>query len=446
MTTLIKKDQIATGEFIKNPLPEDPWTSTTDTASLAAIAAKIAANGGGLPDILMGVCDRNIYQQSEISVYGDTTLIDIMAETGYCMLFLQFETDISAGEPIYSNFSQFTLYVNGSAVAAGDIESGDLCLLYCSGLDLYLVANDRWLKDIQGKQDELESGTNIRTVNGKSLLGSGDVELGDTLCYCIENSSDTTSSVVAMDVAHPSGFAPRNGSLIIAHFYSSVSAAAALTITGTALQNLYIVYHNLGITAGVINAGDNALILCYNNVAYVLTVDRQGGGASTLAALTDTAVSSPSAWQGLVYNPALSKWVNGGVLHAYRSYEHLVTANTGTLQLVCAAGESAHHTVTVDPSLTAAPPITINLQNYNDNCIVIMQGQSITYYPLTLLINGVQAGIVAKYGDGLGIMDNGGTTIIYTKARNVMISLRAVDATTPYVLSECFEIEVTPIT
>ena len=328
---------------------------------------------------------------------------------------------------------------------SGHISNGDKCTMLMYVGEIHLLDNDRWLKDIQGKQDELVSGTNIRTVNGKSLLGSGDVELGDTLCYCIENSGDTTSSVVAMDVAHPSGFAPRNGSLIIAHFYSSVPAAAALTITGTALQNLFIVYHNLGITAGVINAGDNAHILCYNNVAYVLSVDRQGVGASTLAALTDTAVLSPSAWQGLVYNPALSKWVNGGVLHAYRSYEHLVTANTGTLQLVCAAGESAHHTVTVDPSLQVAPPITINLQNYNDNCIVIMQGQGITYYPLTLLINGVQAGIVAKYGDGLGIMDNGGTTIIYTKARNVMISLRAVDATTPYVLSECFEIEVTPI-
>lgn len=302
---------------------------------------------------------------------------------------------------------------------------------------------------ILNKQDELVGegvGQNIRTVNGMSLPGSGDVELGNTMCYCIENTGDTTSSVVAMDVAHPSGFAPRNGSLIIAHFYSPVPAAAALTITGTALQNLFIVYHNLGITAGVINAGDNAFIWCYNNVAYVLTIDRQGGGASTLAALIDTAVSSPSAWQGLVYNTALSKWVNGGVQHAYRNYEHVVTANTGMLQLVCAADESAHHTVVVDPSLQIGPPVTINLQNNNDNCIVIMQGQGITYYPLTVLINGVQAGIVAKYGYGLGIMDNGGTTIIYTKARNVMISLRAVDATTPYVLSECFEIEVTPIT
>lgn len=75
-----------------------------------------------------------------------------------------------------------------------------------------------------------------------------------------------------------------------------------------------------------------------------------------------------------------------------------------------------------------------------------MQGQGITYYPLTVLINGVQTGVAIRYGDGLGIMDNGGTTIIYTKARNVMISLRAVDATTPYVLTGCFEIEATPIT
>ena len=349
------------------------------------------------------------------------------------------------GNPLYSFIQAGTYAVFTYYYIASDDQGYRLLLSNYTAIEMLYYLYQL----ILNKQDELVGegvGQNIRTVNGKSLLGSGDVELGDTLCYCIENSGDTTSSVVAMDVAHPSGFAPRNGSLIIAHFYSSVPAAAALTITGTALQNLGIVYHQYGITAGVIEAGDKALVWCYNNVAYVLTIDRQGVGVSTLAALTDTAVSSPSAWQGLVYSPSLSKWINSGVLHAYRSYEHLVTANTGTLQLVCAAGESAHHTVTVDPSLQVAPPITINLQNYNDNCIVIMQGQGITYYPLTLLINGVQAGIVAKYGDGLGIMDNGGTTIIYTKSRSVMISLRAVDATTPYVLSECFEIEVTPIT
>lgn len=240
MTTLIKKDQIATGEFIKNPLPEDPWTSTTDTASLAAIAAKIAANGGGLPDILMGGCDRNIYQQSEISVYGDTTLIDIIAEKGYCMLFLRFETDISAGEPIYSNNNQFTLYVNGSAVAAGDIESGDLCLLYCSGLDLYLVSNDRWLKDIQGKQDELVgsgAGQNIKTINSQSLLGSGNI---DIVGVC--DSAEYADALVA-DV---DGFVLRDCAVAFIRFTHGIKTNAnstypkTLDINGTGPKSLMV--------------------------------------------------------------------------------------------------------------------------------------------------------------------------------------------------------------
>ena len=450
MTTLIKKDQIATDEFIKNPLPEDPWDSTSDTASLAAIAAKIAAISEGLPDVLIGACEADTQHRNMIYIYGNTTLSEIISARGLCILQLVFVNSITSSEILYEyeagSYIAYSLFANGAAVSDGDIQAGDRCLIYCEGLDLFLLSNDRWRNDIKGKQEKLESGITIKTLHGNSLLGGGDIELGDTLCYCISNTGASTSSVVAVDVTHPSGFSPRNGSMLLAHFNTDVPAAASLSVIGTTLTNLYLVYHQIGITTGVLKAGDKALIYCINSVAHVVAIDRQGGGSSTLAALTDTAVSPPYAWQGLVYNPALSKWTNGGIQPAYRSYEHAVTANTGTLQLVCAADESAHHTVTVDPSLTVGPSITINLQNYNDNRIIIMQGQGVTYYPLTVLINGVQTGLAIRYGTGLGIMDNSGSTIIYTKSRSVIITIRAVDATTPYVLTECFEIEATPIT
>ena len=33
------------------------------------------------------------------------------------------------------------------------------------------------LDSVEGKQDKLTSGTNIKTINGQSLVGSGDIEV-----------------------------------------------------------------------------------------------------------------------------------------------------------------------------------------------------------------------------------------------------------------------------
>jgi hypothetical protein len=42
-----------------------------------------------------------------------------------------------------------------------------------------------------------------------------------------------------------------------------------------------------------------------------VTIDTGGGGSETLAGLTDTNISSPTEGQGLVYDNATSKWING---------------------------------------------------------------------------------------------------------------------------------------
>ena len=135
-----------------------------------------------------------------------------------------------------------------------------------------------WNKSNITLQEILVSGTNIKTLNGNSLLGAGDVEIGDTLCYCISNTGASTSSVVAVDVTHPSGFSPRNGSMLLVHFNTDVPAASSLTVTGTTLTNLYLVYRQVGIASGILKAGDKALIYCINSVAFVIAIDRQSGG------------------------------------------------------------------------------------------------------------------------------------------------------------------------
>lgn len=49
-----------------------------------------------------------------------------------------------------------------------------------------------------------------------------------------------------------------------------------------------------------------------------------GGGSSTLAGLTDVAISSPTNGQALVYDSANSKWKNGQETHKYSLTEHIV--------------------------------------------------------------------------------------------------------------------------
>lgn len=50
-------------------------------------------------------------------------------------------------------------------------------------------------QDISGKQDVLVSGTNIKTVNGTSLLGSGNIEVGSTTIDTLSTRTGTTHSI-----------------------------------------------------------------------------------------------------------------------------------------------------------------------------------------------------------------------------------------------------------
>lgn len=48
---------------------------------------------------------------------------------------------------------------------------------------------------LDGKQDTLVSGTNIKTINGTSLLGSGDLDVGGTSVYYKKDESTYTTTL-----------------------------------------------------------------------------------------------------------------------------------------------------------------------------------------------------------------------------------------------------------
>lgn len=79
------------------------------------------------------------------------------------------------------------LSVSGRVVVAGQIVVGGsvltlatyLRLVQETGQDMYAVMSQKAVTDaLAGKQDALVSGQNIKTINGESVLGSGNIEVG----------------------------------------------------------------------------------------------------------------------------------------------------------------------------------------------------------------------------------------------------------------------------
>lgn len=68
------------------------------------------------------------------------------------------------------------IYNKDAAITAGVIKAGDTAT-FIYNTYYHLIAVDRW----QDKQDALVSGTNLKTVNSTSLLGSGNVSVQPTL-------------------------------------------------------------------------------------------------------------------------------------------------------------------------------------------------------------------------------------------------------------------------
>jgi hypothetical protein len=96
-------------------------------------------------------------------------------------------------------------------------------------------------QDISGKQDKLVSGTNIKTVNGTSLLGSGNVEINTNLSTPIVNhGTSDTSFALTPNVFHRWGTVsslsltlatPSNQTNLNEYMFEFVSGSTATSLT-----------------------------------------------------------------------------------------------------------------------------------------------------------------------------------------------------------------------
>jgi len=104
-------------------------------------------------------------------------------------------TNIDAGGAIFKNLSNTAEFVGigQGVISIKDTASGNFVVLSKDKLAMYDDSNTligeyayptgatsqiATLLDLAGKQDTLVSGTNIKTINGTSVLGSGDISIG----------------------------------------------------------------------------------------------------------------------------------------------------------------------------------------------------------------------------------------------------------------------------
>jgi hypothetical protein len=108
------------------------------------------------------------------------TAAKAVAVSGYVLntggiVSVLFDHDVQAGATLnVTSKGAKAIYYKGAAIANGVIKAGDTATFMFS-TQYHLLSIDRWGSDIDGKQDALVSGTNIKTINGTSLLGSGDL-------------------------------------------------------------------------------------------------------------------------------------------------------------------------------------------------------------------------------------------------------------------------------
>lgn len=186
------------------------------------------------------------------------------------LVTLAFEYDVDDEEFLYftkdgSSYSRMYLSYQGSnGIPANTIKARDTCIFQYIGGYLILLCVDRWGKDILAKQDVLVgsgNGQNIKTVNGNSLPGTGNIELGKGILTGVASSLSGTTAQVTLN---QSGADLEHGVFLFIQFIVDMPALGRLNVANTVILGSDIIWKNATLPAGAIKTGD----LCLFYYAY----------------------------------------------------------------------------------------------------------------------------------------------------------------------------------
>lgn len=185
---------------------------------------------------------------------------------------------------------------------------------------------------LNGKQTTLVSGTNIKTINGNSILGSGDLDISAGSSQLADLTDVSLTTPTNTQVLKFNGSVWVNGSVA----YSEVSgtptlAAVASSGSYTDLSNKPTIPTDLNSLSDVVittPAEDD--IIRYDGANWVNVPFAGGGGANELNDLTDVIITSATSNDYLKYDG--SDWVNSVI-------DYADIDNTPTLSDVALSGD-----------------------------------------------------------------------------------------------------------
>lgn len=323
------------------------------------------------------------------------------------LVVLSFDYDVNGDEELYfttdgSSYTRIYLSYHGSnGIPANIIKSGDTCIFQYMGGYLFLLCVDRWGTEILGKQDTLVgsgNGQNIKTVNGNSLPGTGNIELGNGILTGLASSLSGVSAQVTLN---QSGADLEHGVFLFIQFAVDMPALGRLNVANTVILGSDIIWKNATLPAGAIKSGD--LCLFYyayangTNMSFLLYNSRWASlktiNGNSLSGVGDVSLAPP---------------------HTYYSTS-MATANA-TTAITCAANERAFHAVSVTAANTQ---LNIELTNNWDNVIFL---KGVYNLKLKIMIGG---NAVPVYFESNNWFD--GTNVNLSKAGTLKIVLEAVD-------------------
>jgi hypothetical protein len=349
-------NQTASGVLTGNNITftrEDTTTFTVDVTALyddTNLVTSVNGNTGAITVQETLVSSTNIKTINNESLLGSGNIDINSAEWGNITGTLSSQTDLQNALDTKLESSDIADFETTTQLSNRDTANRDRA----NHTGSQAIATVTGLQDaLNAKQDELVSGTNIKTVDGNSILGSGNITINNktiTLSGDVSGSGTTSISV---------------------QLGANVVSANELNVTGDG-------------TAGQVLSSDA-------DGSFTWVDAGSGGGASAINDLADVTITSPTSGQVLKYNGTI--WVNdtddggtgsGVTLTDFSATTPIVYNNT--------TGAFSHATSGVSPStyggFSGSAIIKIASYTVNDTGHITSVTEQ-DYNPPTAIITGI---------------------------------------------------------
>jgi hypothetical protein len=437
--TLVGANSTAAGIMISaDKIKLDAITGTnTGDQTLGSLGAQAVLVSGTNIKTVNG---NSLLGSGDISISGGATNISQGTNTSTTVVVL-------------SDSGTDATLVGANSTAAGIMLSADKVKLDA------ITGTNTGDQDLSGKQDVLVSGTNIKTVNGNSLLGSGDISISGGATNISQGTNTSTTVVVLSDSGTDATLVGANSTAAGIMLSADKVKLDAITGTNTGDQTL----GSLGAQA-VLVSGTNIKTINGNSLLGSGDITISGGAtnlsqgtntATTVVVLSDTGtdatlVGANSTAAGIMLSADKIKLdaatnINTASTLVYRDASGNFSAGTITANLTGTAS-----TVTTNANLTGEVTSSGNATTITNSAVI---GKVLTGYvsgagtvaatdTILQAIQKLNGNIAAGGTTNIAQSTRTGTTVLVTSSTGTSATLTVSDATNAGVMSAADKVKL----